>query len=272
MRKSLHILGLWLIVFGFCVSGPALSQTIDAKSVVSDPAKDEVALTNAWADILTRYTFVPETGPVLFDYARLSASKQDMDRLSNYIDDMASRTPSTLARDDAMAYWANLYNALTVQVVAQNYPVQSIRDIKSGWRAGPWKRKLVTVEGQTLSLDNIEHDILRPQFQTPMVHYMVNCASIGCPDLKTTPWRGATLAADLQEAARRYINDPRGVSVSGNRLTASKIYKWFKHDFGSNDAAIIAHFRAHADPDLLAALSGIDSIDSYVYDWKLNQP
>jgi len=224
-----------------------------------------------WGDILGHY-ISDNNGLTQFDYAGLHASAKDTANLAEYIDHMAAQKPSTFAPDDAMAYWANLYNALTIQIVAQHYPIKSIRKIKSGYRAGPWKRKLVMVEGNELSLDNIEHDILRPTFKTPLVHYMVNCASIGCPNLKSTPWQSATLAVDQEAAARAYINSPRGAKFNEGRLQVSSIYKWFKADFGGGTAGVLAHLNTYADADLRAALQGRRKIDKYSYDWAINAP
>lgn len=227
---------------------------------------------NKWAQVLTKYTSIDAQGLVRFDYGALRASKSDMSNLSMYIDDLANRTPSKMPKNDAMAYWANLYNALTVQVVAQNYPVKSIREIKSGRRKGPWKRKLVVVEGEDLTLDNIEHDIMRPIYKTPLVHYMVNCASIGCPNLKTSPWRAETLQADMEVAARAYINSPRGAAFENNKIKASKIYRWFKKDFGNSATGVLAHLGQYADAELQGKLKTRSKIDKYEYDWALNAP
>lgn len=224
-----------------------------------------------WDTILGRYTS-KDNGLTRFDYAGLKASADDMANLGAYIDFLASEKPSEMNRGEAMAYWANLYNALTVQVVAENYPVKSIRKIKSGFRAGPWKRKLVTVEGKQLSLDNIEHDIMRPTFNTPLVHYMVNCASVGCPNLNIEAWKSADLEAKLEMAARAYVNSPRGVRIEKGRLKVSSIYKWFDDDFGGNQAGVLAHLRQYANDDLLAKLDGRTKIDKYAYDWDVNAP
>ena len=113
-----------------------------------------------------------------------------MAALEAWIATAAAARPSTLARAEAFAFWANLYNALTLKVVLERHPVRSIRDIRSsgvpfdpkGW-IGPWRTRLVTVEGRRLSLDDIEHEVMRPTFRDPRVHYAVNCASIGCPNL-----------------------------------------------------------------------------------------
>ncbi len=231
-----------------------------------------VPVQDAWADILARYVATDMQGLARFDYAALHASKDDMQALDTYIAKQVDKTPSTMPRDVAMVYWANLYNALTVHVVAENYPVKSIRDIKSGFRKGPWKRKLARVEGENLSLDNIEHDILRPNFQTPLVHYMVNCASIGCPNLKTSPWRAETLQVDMEIAARSYINSARGVSFQKNKLVVSSIYKWFKKDFGGTHAGVLAHLGRYADAPLKQKLEAYRKINKYNYDWSVNAP
>lgn len=249
-------------------------QQIDAITESSMAISTDIVVppSTYWGDILERYTKDDGESLNRFDYATLSATPEDMALLNAYIEHMAEQTPSTFSRDDAIVYWANLYNALTVQVVAQNYPVKSIRKIKSGYRAGPWKRELVSVEGSALSLDNIEHDILRPTYQTPLVHYMVNCASIGCPNLKSTPWQSATLATDQEAAARAYINSSRGAKISNGRLQVSSIYKWFKADFGGNTAGVLSHLNKYADIDLQVALEGRRKIDKYTYDWAVNAP
>jgi len=225
-----------------------------------------------WGNILGHYTISNSDGLTQFDYAALKASKTDTAMLANYVGHLTTQKPSNMSSAEAMAYWANLYNALTVQVVAENYPVTSIRKIKSGFRAGPWKRTLVTVEGKELSLDNIEHDIMRPTFNTPLVHYMVNCASIGCPNLNTEAWQSVGLEGELDMAARAYINSPRGVAIVKGRLQVSSIYKWFEKDFGGNQAGVLTHLRKYANDDLLAKLEGRSKIDKYAYDWGVNAP
>jgi hypothetical protein len=167
----------------------------------------------------------------------------------------------------------NLYNALTVQVILDHYPVDSIRDvdISPGWFAdGPWGKELIAVEGTALSLDDIEHRILRPIWQDPRIHYAVNCASIGCPDLQPEPFTADGLDAQLDAAARAYVNDPRGAEVTGDGLVVSKIYTWFQEDFGGTDIGVIRHLRQHADAELKAQLDGVDAIADSRYDWSLN--
>ena len=197
----------------------------------------------AYSALLGRYVSASTDGVNRVNYAAWSANAADRAALDGYIDDLAGQSPSSFARDRAFAYWVNLYNALTLQVILRRYPVESIRDIRSegvfspAALIGPWKTRLVTVEGRRLSLDDIEHSILRPTYNDPRVHYAVNCASIGCPNLMNRAWAAATLNADLEAAARAYVNHPRGVSVGANgAVRVSSIYQWFKADFGGDDA------------------------------------
>jgi hypothetical protein len=228
--------------------------------------------------LLGRYVVSHPDGVMRLRYAAWKASAADLAALEAWIAGAAARRPSAMPRDEAFAYWANLYNALTLKVVLERYPVRSIRDIRSsgvpldpkGW-FGPWRTRLVAVEGRRLSLDDIEHETLRPTFRDPRVHYAVNCASIGCPNLWPRAWRAATLERDLDAAAAAFVNHPRGVTVlAGGRLRVSSIYAWFREDFGGSEAGVVAHLRRHAAPALAALLSGRIAIAEDAYDWSLN--
>lgn len=222
----------------------------------------------AWSALLQRYVVESPDGVNRFDYGALKASEADSAALDAYVASFADLDFEALGRDDAFAAWANLYNALTVQHIIGRYPVKSIR---SGYIVGPWKRVKTMAGGREVSLDAIEHDILRKQWDDPRVHYAVNCASYGCPNLLTRVWEGATLDADLDAAARAYVNHPRGVSVrERGGLRVSTIYKWFREDFGGSEAGVIDHLRQYADPDLLAAIDANPDIKDYDYDWALN--
>lgn len=226
---------------------------------------------DGWRQVLSHYTSQTRDGLTVFDYAALKNSPKDRHALVDYINNLAQQKPSQFTPQNAMAYWANLYNALTVKVVTDNYPIASILKIRSGLRAGPWRRELVKVEGQRLSLDNIEHDILRAQYDTPLVHYMLNCASVGCPNLKRTPWSGDTLDEDLASAAANYINSHRGVHIEKQGLSISSLYKWYEKDFGDVDH-VLSHLRQYADEDLRQSLKTRKKIIDYAYDWSLNAP
>lgn len=170
-----------------------------------------------------------------------------------------------------MAYWINLYNAATVELILDHYPVRSITRIKSGlFSFGPWDRKLLKVDGHKLSLNDIEHRILRPLFKDPRIHYAVNCASLGCPDLAPRAYTAENLEQMLEDGARRYVNHPRGVSIEDGELIVSSIYVWFRADFGGTDAAVVEHLRRYAATELKAGLMRHSDIDDDRYDWALN--
>ena len=180
---------------------------------------------------------------------------------------------SRYSRGEQFAYWANLYNMATVTTVLRHYPVASIRDIATspGWFAiGPWGAKLFPVEGTQLSLDDIEHRILRPVWRDPLVHYVVNCAALGCPNLPAAPLNAATTEAMLDDAAREFVNHPRGAAIESGRLVASSIYVWFASDFGPLPADVVRHLRSYARQDFYTALSHIRQVSADRYDWALN--
>ncbi len=224
-----------------------------------------------WAAFLNRYLRNGKDGINRLAYA--AVTRADRDALRRYLDALAAATPADMARAAQFAYWGNLYNALTVDTVLAHYPVESIRDIdiSPGWFAdGPWGKKLITVDGADLSLDDIEHRILRPIWRDPRVHYAVNCAALGCPNLRPQPFTAARLDAMLDAGARAYVNHPRGARVNDGKLRVSSIYVWFRADFGGDDAGVIAHLKRYAEPDLRRALSGVRRIASHDYDWALN--
>ncbi|MBA3447167.1 MAG: DUF547 domain-containing protein [Pseudaminobacter sp.] len=189
-----------------------------------------------------------------------------------YIADLETVDPTRLSRDEAHAYWTNLYNAKTLDVVLGRYPVSSIKKINLGgggiFGGGPWSKKLITVQGIKLSLDDIEHRIVRPLFADPMSHYGLNCASYSCPNLATVSYTGQNIDSKLLEGASDYINHDRGLSISDGRITASKIYSWYANDFGGEDHLKV-HWKQFATPELAAKIDG-GRIGSYVYDWTLN--
>ena len=127
-----------------------------------------------------------------------------------------------------------------------------------------------TVDGQDLSLDDIEHGILRGLWKDPHIHYGVNCASVGCPNLQPQPFTGKTVDDQLTQAAIAYVNDPRGVRVIEKRVRVSSIYSWFKEDFGNSDQGVLDHLKTYADENLKADLSMFSRINGYDYDWSLN--
>jgi hypothetical protein len=249
---------------------PAGAEELEAVFSKNDPNATMTVDHKAWERILGTYIVRSPDGINLFAYGRVSAG--DKRALKDYLATLQGVRVTALKAEEQRAFWINLYNALTVDVVLDHYPVKSIRDISGGlFSFGPWKKELVTVEGRKLSLDNIEHDILRKVWKDPRVHYAVNCASMSCPNLMAEAFTGATLDQMLTQGAHDYINHPRGVNVSNGRLRLSEIYSWYRKDFGKSDAEILQHLALYAEPGLKKKLADIASIDGYDYDWSLNE-
>jgi hypothetical protein len=236
-----------------------------------DPASTEQVDHRAWTVFLGRYLRPSPDGISRLAYASVTAG--DRQALSAYLAALASVAVSRLSRAEQFAFWVNLYNALTVKIVLDAYPVRSIRDIAISpglFTRGPWDAKRATIEGVALTLNDIEHRILRPIWRDARIHYAVNCASLGCPNLMASAFAASTLDAALERLARDYVNHPRGATIVADRLVASSLYAWFAEDFGGDDAAVIAHLRRHAELALADRLGGFARIDDFVYDWALN--
>lgn len=241
-------------------------------------ADSDVVIDHSVWDAFLKQYLSEKDGINLLDYA---AAKKDENgegktRLGAYLDALQQTPVSKLNRNEQRAFWINLYNALTADVVIAHYPVDSIRDIDISpglFADGPWQKKLVQVEGEQLSLDDIEHRILRPIWRDARVHYAVNCASIGCPNLMTNAFTADNTELLLQQGARDFINHPRGANVDASgALVVSSIYQWFAEDFGGDDSGIIRHLQKYADDDLRAMLANVKTIADDDYDWRLNKP
>jgi hypothetical protein len=225
-----------------------------------------------WASFLRKYVVDSHpSGINRVAYAEVSA--QDKAKLAKYLDTLQDISVFDLNRDEQKAFWINLYNALTVKIVLDHYPVASIRDIdiSPGWFSnGPWGAELITVEGHRLTLDDIEHRILRPIWKDPRIHYAVNCASLGCPNLQRQPFTRKNMEALLRKAAAEYVNHERGVKVKDKGATLSSIYDWFQVDFGGSEGKAINHLEEYAHDPLKAMLKSFDGKIRYDYDWALN--
>ena len=222
----------------------------------------------AFDALLERHVKPDAEGYNRVDYAALKAEHGALDA---YLAELAAVKPATLGEDEAHAYWINLYNAKTLDVVLDHYPVESIRRINLGgalFRPGPWSKEILTIDGVDLTLDDVEHRIVRAIFEDPMSHYGLNCASYSCPNLMTDAYTGENLDALLAESGRQYVAHERGVRVRDGRITASKIFDWYAEDFGGEDA-LKAHWASLADAGKAEAIQAAE-IARYRYDWSLN--
>jgi hypothetical protein len=224
-----------------------------------------------WNQFLQTYVRIGPDGIARIPYARVTAA--DRKALGRDLARLAALPIGSYSRREQFAFWVDLYNELTLRVVLDHYPVSSIKeiDISPGlFSSGPWGRKLLTIAGEAVSLDDIEHRILRPIWRDPRIHYALNCAALGCPNLQPRAFTAVNTEALLEKAARGYVNSPRGAAIEGGRLIVSSIYKWYEADFGGSERGVIAHLKRYAAPPLAAALARVDSISGYRYDWALN--
>ncbi len=268
-------IGALLLVSSLVLSAIASGQDAELMPMWEASVESNTAHIDhsAWQDILDAYLITDHpSGINRFDYASLKANQADREKLGGYLQSLSEIDPRSYARDEQMAYWINLYNALTVFVIVPRFPVDSIKDIKSGLiDFGPWNLELFPLQGEKLTLNQIEHGILRPIWQDPRIHYAVNCASLGCPNLAAKAYRSENLEEMLEAGARDYINHPRGAQVVGDELLISSIYDWFKADFGGSDNMALAHLAKYAEPELKAMLAKFEDFDDD-YDWRINSP
>lgn len=215
-----------------------------------------------WQNILDKYLL--EKGEhTLFSYSAVSAD--DLLNLNSYIDDLTSLDPRQYNRNEQYAYWINMYNAITVKLILDDYPVKSITKLGGLFSFGPWDDKVVEVAGEVLTLNDIEHRILRPIWNDARTHYAVNCASLGCPNLQLQAFTASNLEFLLHTAQESYITSAKGVSWDKDTLILSSIYEWFAVDFGGEEA--ILELLSETLPELRDYNGKIE----YDYDWSLNE-
>ncbi len=236
-----------------------------------DPGSTKRINHKQWRRFLSAYVEAGEDGVNRVRYG--AVTEADRGNLDAYVESLTGLAIATYNREEQFAYWINLYNAVTLAVVLDHYPVASMMDISISpgiFSRGPWGKKMIHSDGESLSLDDIEHRILRPIWRDPRIHYAVNCAAIGCPNLRRSAFTGVNVEPLLTIAAKDFINHPRGVDLRDGKLYVSSLYDWYAEDFGGGDAAIIEHLRGFARPRLAAALKEIDEISGDAYDWSLN--
>ena len=225
----------------------------------------------AWTGLLRRYV-----SNDLVDYAALKRGRPEPRRLSALARVGRALRLEAWPRADQLAFWINAYNAYTVKLVLDHYPLRSIRSI--GFLPGSaFKRKFVPLDrvaGGKLSLDDIEHRILRERFQDPRIHFAIVCASRSCPVLRDEAYRGRDLDAQLDEAARSFLRDAarNRYDPASRTLSLSSIFKWFRGDFEAAAGTLPAFVARYADEPIAEALRrGSVHIEFLDYDWSLNE-
>lgn len=208
---------------------------------------------SAWDALLQKY--VNDRGEV--DYASLGKERQKLDA---YLEAIAGHPPqNNWSRAEKMAYWINAYNAFTVQLILDNYPLKSIRDLDQG---NVWDRQWIVIGDNTYSLNNLEHDILRKQYTDARIHFAVNCAARSCPPLLNRAWTAANLRTTLDQQTRAFINNQTYNTITQQSVQISKIFDWYRKDFGDLIAFLNQYARTKIQPNA--------KVSFQTYDWALN--
>lgn len=215
--------------------------------------------------------YVNDQGQV--DYARWQ--QESAQKLDQWLASVQKTNLQALDRESAIALLLNLYNALTIQQVLQQYPIRSIRPTILGipnWLAFWWffSKKVYTLNGQSLSLNAIEHNILRSRFQESRIHFALVCASVGCPLLRAEAYFPGRLIQQLDDDAQRFINDPDKVryDAASQTLRCSKIFKWYQPDFLAAAGSIVTYINRYYAGGKLPSKTPIAYLP---YSWSLNQ-
>jgi len=269
---------LALVIMGFVLVG---------LTAAAPQADERAALVERWSQH-------DETSSMRVDHRRLEAfllnylrlgsdginrvaygAVKDRDRqaLDNYIETLSNVDITAYRRAEQLAYWINLYNSLVVKLVLDHYPIASIRKLErsgTGSYRGPWQRSLVVIDGVSLSLSDIENDVLGAMSDDPRLYYTMTCAAIGCPNLQPVPFTGDQLDQQLSDAAMAYVNGTRCITLQNGELHVSSLYRWNIKAFGGSERRVIEHLMAYAEPDLAMTLQRFDRIHGDHFDWRLN--
>lgn len=193
-------------------------------------------------------------------------------KLEKYLDILSNSPPDphSWTADEQIAFWINAYNAFAIKLIVDHYPVESIQDLNPRIRIpgirSVWHKKFFEIGGVKSSLDHIEHKILRKDFDEPRIHFAINCASMSCPPLRPEAYTAEWLHLQLEDQARRFINDEQKNKITNSAIKISKIFRWFKGDFTKN-GSLIDYLNTYSKQkiDVNAEISFMP------YDWSLNE-
>jgi hypothetical protein len=256
MRLSRTILGLVLVALI-----PASSLAVESHSLFSAILADHV-----------------EDG--LVKYKTLRADK----RLDRYIQQLAQTNPDGIASKEArLAFWINVYNAHTLKLICDNYPVRSINDLhgrgfalRRVLKRTVWDRPLATINNRKMTLNEIEHKIIRPMFKDPRIHFVLVCAANSCPPLRSEAYEGDKLDAQLNDQGSRFLTDASKNSFDTEKKAAriSMIFSWFAQDFGGTNEAVMTFISQFLPEDVASRIKadpGRWEVRYKEYDWSLNE-
>ncbi len=254
MRKIIGFFSILALGLGFLQS-----CAVRDVSTGSTPISHEI-----WDNLLKKH--VTDDG-----WVEYKGFIEDKEQFYNYLNVLNGSHPNkeNWTEEERLAYWINAYNAYTVQLIVENYPVKSIKDIKKGipFVNSVWDIKFIKIEGKEYDLNKIEHALLRRKFEEPRIHFAINCASYSCPVLRGEAYVAEKLEEQLAEQARIFLSDERRNKIQADKAELSKIFSWFGGDF-KKDGTKIEYINRYA-PVKINPNAEISYLD---YNWQLNEP
>jgi len=235
------------------------NDKITIKPVIQEePIKEVVEVTKpvvSHADFNALLQKHVENG--LVNYAGFKADGAKFDA---YLDYLSNNAPSTSDKSkSALAFWMNAYNAFTIKLIVDNLPVASIRDLHNG---KPWDKKWITIGGKSYSLNNIEHDIIRPVFIEPRIHFAIVCAAKSCPPLDNKAFTADTVDSHLESLTKSFINNSKFNTITADKVIITPIMDWYGKDFGN----VLAFVQKYAN----TSIGDKAKVKFTAYDWSLN--
>jgi len=208
-----------------------------------------------WEIILKKY--INNKGDV--DYKGLKRQEKMLDDFLTILE--STKVDGSWEKKQKIAFWINVYNAYTIKLILQNYPVKSIKDIKK-----PWDKKFFYVNEQLLSLGDVEHQILRKEFDEPRIHFAINCASKSCPRVIQIPYTAKNLNNLLERQTKEYINNPELNNIEPELFKLSKLFSWFSKDFKQAEGSVINFVNKYSN----TKIKNQKNRGAIEYDWSLN--
>lgn len=263
--QCLRVLGVLFLLFAITISS-ALSQRRTPSTTVGDRVDHE-----SFTRLLTR--FVDGDGNV--DYAALAPAADTL--LTPYLEQLAAADPARWDRDARLAFWINAYNAYTLKLIVDHYPIENIWAVTPGpaepKEDSPFEQAVGPVADTVRTLDEIEHEIIRVRFDEPRIHFALVCAAKSCPQLRRGAYVGPRLDAQLEAQTKQFLHDNRKnrIPAAEGRVALSPIFKWYGEDFGSAPSDLQHVLAPYFEGEVRAGLKeGRYEIEYLPYDWSLN--
>ncbi len=219
-----------------------------------EPKMNKPDFSGAYNQIVSN--FVSSDGKV--NYAGIKTNRELLSQATQYFEENPPQ--SSWSKNEKLAYWINAYNLYTIELVVDNYPIKSIKDLSGG---KPWDKKFIKLDGRTLSLNDIENGIIRKDFDEPRIHFAVNCASISCPKLLNKAYTESNLNSLLDSQTKRFINDNSMNSIGKSNIEISNIFDWYKSDFGN----VISFLNKYSNTTIDSGAK----VSYKEYNWNLNK-